>query len=79
MNGTYISVEPFHLFRYVDEQAYRFNTRKNDFGNKISDAARFADAMSRIGGHRLTYAQLTGKSDSPRHDPTGTGEAAIPF
>ena len=35
--------------------------------------------MSRIGGHRLTYAQLTGKSDSPRHDPTGTGEAAIPF
>ena len=29
LNGTYIAVEPFHLFRYVDEQAFRFNNRKN--------------------------------------------------
>jgi len=77
LNGTYISVEPFHLFRYVDEQAYRFNTRKDDFGNKISDGVRFADALSRIGGHRLTYSQLTGKDQSPRHETTGAGE--IPF
>ena len=27
INGTYVSVEPFHLFRYLDEQAYRYNNR----------------------------------------------------
>jgi transposase-like protein len=79
LHGTYISVEPFHLFRYVDEQAFRFNTRKNDFGAKISDSSRFAEAMSRVGGHRLTYAQLTGKQSSPRHETTGTGTAPEPF
>jgi transposase-like protein len=79
LHGTYISVEPFHLFRYVDEQAFRYNTRKDDYGAKISDAARFAEAMSRIDSHRLTYSQLTGKDQSPRHEPTGAGETEIPF
>jgi transposase-like protein len=79
LHGTYISVEPFHLFRYVDEQAFRFNTRKDDNGAKVSDAARFAEAMSRVDGHRLTYAQLTGKNQSPRHESTGTGAAPEPF
>lgn len=80
LGGTYVSVEPFHLFRYLDEQAFRFNTRKDDNGNKITDAVRFADAMSRIGGHRLTYAQLTGKEQSPRHESTRAGqEEHIPF
>jgi transposase-like protein len=79
LGGTYVSVEPFHLFRYVDEQAFRFNTRKDENGAKISDAARFAEAMSRVDGHRLTYAQLTGKEQSPRHESTGTGTAPEPF
>jgi transposase-like protein len=26
LQGTYVSVEPFHLFRYLDEQAFRFDT-----------------------------------------------------
>jgi len=79
LHGTYVSVEPFHLFRYVDEQAFRFNTRKDDNGAKISDAARFAEAMGRIDGHRLTYNQLTGKDQSPRHESTGTRETEAPF
>jgi transposase-like protein len=79
LHGTYISVEPFHLFRYVDEQAFRFNTRKDDEGVKISDSARFAEAMSRVDGHRLTYSQLTGKDQSPRHEATGAGPDAVPF
>jgi transposase-like protein len=79
LHGTYISVEPFHLFRYVDEQAFRFNTRKDEDGAKISDSARFAEAMSRIDGHRLTYSQLTGKDQSPRHEATGAGPDAVPF
>src|ERR1022692_349675 len=56
LHGTYISVEPFHLFRYIDEQAFRFNNR-----NEMNDADRFDVAMSQIVGKRLTYAELTGK------------------
>jgi transposase-like protein len=55
LHGTYISVEPYHLFRYIDEQACRFNNRKMD------DAERFDTVVREIGGKRLTYAQLTGK------------------
>ena len=61
LGGTYVSVEPFHLFRYVDEQAFRFNTRKDEFGNKLTDAERFDIAVSQIIGKRLTYAEVTGK------------------
>jgi len=60
LGGTYVAVEPFHLFRYVDEQAFRFNNRK-DGDRKISDTERFDIAMSQIVGKRLTYAELTGK------------------
>lgn len=56
--GTYVSVEPFHLFRYLDEQAYRFNNRKKP----MDDSARFYDLLSRVAGRRVTYAALTGKT-----------------
>jgi transposase-like protein len=54
IKGTYVSVEPFHLFRYLDEQAMRFNTRKN------SDAGRFVALCRGLFGKRLTYKALTG-------------------
>jgi transposase-like protein len=56
LHGTYISVEPFHLFRYLDEQAFRYNNRKG-----MSDFDRFKAAMAQIIGKRLTWNQLTGK------------------
>ena len=56
LHGTYISVEPFHLFRYIDEQAFRYNNRK------MTDAERFDIGVRQIMGKRLTYAELTGKS-----------------
>ena len=56
LKGTYIAVEPFHLFRYLDEQAFRYNTRKD-----LDDPARFVAVMGQIVGKRLTYAELTGK------------------
>jgi len=56
LGGTYISVEPFHLSRYVDEQAFRYNNR-----GKMGDYGRFMLAVSQIAGKRLTYAELTGK------------------
>jgi len=52
INGTYVNVEPYHLFRYVDEQVYRFNHRKE------TDAERFVGALSQIAGRRLTWEQL---------------------
>jgi hypothetical protein len=76
LKGTYVCVEPFHLSRYVDEQVFRFNNRK-DGDRKITDAERFAAAMSGLAGRRLTYSDLTGKSDSPHHQTTGAGTAEI--
>jgi hypothetical protein len=32
IKGTYVNVEPFHLGRYLDEQAFRFNERDTDAG-----------------------------------------------
>jgi transposase-like protein len=61
LGGTYIAVEPFHLFRYVDEQAFRYNHRKDADGNKLSDSQRFELALSQIAGKRLTFAEVTGK------------------
>ena len=60
LNGTYVSVEPFHLFRYVDEQAFRFNNRATK-DNPLTDADRFQYALSQIVGKRLTFAEVTGK------------------
>jgi transposase-like protein len=62
INGTYVSVEPFHLFRYVDEQAYRYNHRKDIDGNALTDFDRFKLAMTQVVGKRLTWDQLTGKN-----------------
>jgi hypothetical protein len=56
IKGTYVSVERFHLFRYLDEQVFRFNTRK------ATDGARFLMLAARVVGRRLTYNQLTGRT-----------------
>jgi hypothetical protein len=42
--GTDITVEPFDLFRYLDEEAFRFNERKEN------DATRFIKVASSIVG-----------------------------
>jgi transposase-like protein len=60
LNGTYVAVEPFHLDRYVDEQAFRYNNRATK-DNPLTDRDRFMLALSQISGKRLTYAELTGK------------------
>jgi len=61
LNGTYVAVEPFHLHRYLDEQMFRFNNRKDENGRRLSDAERFTLALSQIAGKRLTFAEVTGK------------------
>ena len=56
LKGTYVSVEPFHLFRYLDEQSFRFNTRKDN------DQGRFMSALSSIQGKRVEYKDLIGQT-----------------
>jgi transposase-like protein len=74
LRGTYVAVEPFHLFRYLDEQVFRYNNRRDK-----NDADRFALAMSQVAGRRLTYSELTGKdTDSLHTSPTRAGEAKVP-
>jgi transposase-like protein len=64
ISGTYVSVEPFHLFRYLDEQAYRYNNRK-----EMTDFDRFKMAASQIVGKRLTWNEATGKNHEPQTYP----------
>jgi transposase-like protein len=62
ISRTYVSVEPFHLFRYLDEQMFRFNNRKD-----LDDAGRFDLVASQLVGKRLTFAELTGKVSPTIH------------
>jgi len=54
LKGTYVSVSPAHLQKYVEEQVFRFNERKG------KDKDRFVKMIESIGGKRLTYAELVG-------------------
>ncbi|HYV84171.1 MAG TPA: IS1595 family transposase [Pyrinomonadaceae bacterium] len=63
INGTYVSVEPFHLFRYLDEQTFRFNSRH------ANDGERFQRVMEKVSGKRLTYSDLTGKDPASSSTP----------
>ncbi len=56
INGTWVSLEPFHLFRYLDEQSWRFNH------SRMTDRERFTSAIRGILGRRLTYNQVRGKT-----------------
>ncbi len=60
IGGTYVSVEPFHLFRYLDEQAFRFNERRSN------DASRFTATLTHITGRRLTWSELMGAKEELR-------------
>src|SRR5215470_15064574 len=68
LGGTYVAVEPFHLFRYVDEQAFRFNNRATS-DNPLNDSDRFDAAIRQIVGKRITYKELTGKMGNIQGQP----------
>ncbi len=62
MHGTYVSVEPFHLFRYLDEQTFRYNNRKS-----MNDQTRFEAIMGNVANRRLTYSDLIGTGSATSH------------
>jgi len=70
LKGTYVRVEPFHLFRYLDEQAFRYNRREG-----LDDRGRFDAAVSRIIGKRLTWNRLAGKAPNRPTASNGEGKA----
>ena len=55
-------MQPFRLFRYLDEQAFRYNNRKTN------DGSRFVAMVRSVTGKRLTYGNLTGE-DLPEVSP----------
>src|SRR5262249_44157844 len=57
LSGTYVSVEPFHMFRYLDEQAFRFNNRGH-CKEPIHDGQRFDMTLRNIIGKRVMYKEL---------------------
>jgi len=59
IKGTHISVEPFHLFRYLDVAAFRFYNRK------VGDGERFLKVLGSVEGKRLTYKGLIGEYETP--------------
>ncbi len=61
LNRTYVSAKPFHQFRYLDEQMFRYNHRKDDTGKPMNDAQRFDLAVRQSVGKRRTWNALTGK------------------
>jgi transposase-like protein len=68
--GTFHSVEPVHLDRYLDDATFRFNTRK------LGDGSRFASTVSRVVGKRITYKTLIGAGDDQPVPPFGFGKGA---
>jgi transposase-like protein len=56
LSGTYVSVQPWQLFRYVDERCFAFNERH------LTDLGRFSAVLAAVAGKRLTYAELTDSS-----------------
>jgi transposase-like protein len=69
IKGTHVSIEPFHLMRYLDSECFRFNNRTDN------DGQRFVKALRGTGGKRLTYGQLTGKC-GPGANIDGRGGAS---
>jgi hypothetical protein len=53
IKGTCVSIEPFHLFRYLDEESFRYNQRKKN------DSERFQQVLGSVAGKRLTWNTLT--------------------
>ncbi len=67
LSGTYVKVEPYHLFRYLDEQAFRFNARKGNDGD------RFEEVLGRVSGRRLTWDEVRDRAKpepEPPYQPT---------
>lgn len=71
LEGTYVACEPFHLFRYLDEQTFRFNNRKT------TDGVRFIRVLESITGKRLTYRELIGETEGAGSSTTDGGAASV--
>jgi len=69
IHETHVSVEPFHLSRYLDSETFRFNNRK------VDDGRRFVLGIGGITGKRLTYKSLTGEME--KHLPSDNDEENV--
>jgi transposase-like protein len=58
LHGTYISVEPFHLFRYLDERVFTYNLRKRTDAERDSSPC---SPPSRVAGSRGPNSWASGE------------------
>jgi transposase-like protein len=72
IKGTHVSVEPLHLFRYLDSECFRFNNRDLD------DGRRFMLSLQGVSSKRLTYKSLTGALEERLQSESTAGNAAHP-
>jgi transposase-like protein len=74
VKGTHVSIEPAHLFRYLDAEMFRFNKRK------LTDGERLIHAALGMSGKRLTYKSLIGTAALERFaaNDKGEGSAELP-
>ena len=54
LNGAYVAVEPFHLFRYIDDSLFAIAIASDESGRKLKGGERFDIVLSQIAGKRLT-------------------------
>jgi len=56
IKGTYVHIDNGLVFRYLEEQTFRYNNRHHN------DAQRFVKTLAAITGRRITYKDLIGES-----------------
>lgn len=72
IKGTYVSIEPFHLFRYLDEQSFRYNERK------ATDAERFHKVLGCVGGKAPDLRPGEGVTRMPEQKDKAEEESQSP-
>lgn len=76
LKGTHISGQPFHLAKFIDELAFRFNNRAG------TDRDRFIKWLSMATGRRLKYETLISTyigyfdEEMPKQQGCAAGETA---
>ena len=77
IKGTYVHVEPFHLFRYLDEQTYRFNERRDEKGRpgpfplnavKTATGRRLTEEADRQAAQIIVFTFLAPNVPWPHED-----------
>ena len=77
LGGTYVSVEPFHLYRYLDEQMFRYNHRKDGTAKYRQRTLRSGHVASRWQASDLQPTHRQRRIAALRNDRGGGNASAL--